>query len=459
MSIPRPRLWGLLLLLLVWSSVASGPPAAAAADPLAFKAGVAAAVITPTGPLWMGGYSSRNHPAEGKEIDLYVKALALEDPAGRRLVLLTTDLLGLPRGVSAAVAEDVRRRTGLPRGRLMLTSSHTHCGPVLTGLLSDMYDMPPDQVQKVNAYTDQLRGRMVTTVVKALADLTPARLAVGKGTAPFAVNRRKLTPHGVINDANPSGPVDHDVPVLRVSTPAGKLRAVVFGYACHNTTMQFYRWCGDYAGYAQADVEAKHPGAVALFWMGCGGDANPLPRSKLALCKKYGQELADAVEDVLASRMTRLRGACTARYAEIALPYDRVPSKDRLTADARSRNPAERKRAAHWLKVLETASRIDDRYRHYPVQVWRLGGQVTWAALGGEAVVDYSLRLKKDLAGRRAVWVTAYANDVMAYIPSRRVWKEGGYEADSSMIYYGLPSRWSLDIEDQIVAKVHELAK
>ena len=101
-----------------------------------------------------------------------------------------------------------------------------------------------------------------------------------------------------MNAANPEGPVDHDVPVLRVETPDGKLRAVVFGYACHNTTLQFYQWCGDYAGFAQKYLEEKHPGATALFWMGCGGDANPLPRSKVELCKKYGRELADAVEDV-----------------------------------------------------------------------------------------------------------------------------------------------------------------
>jgi hypothetical protein len=454
---PSPRF--VSLAALAACCLAGSAPAVAAADPAAFKAGIATTVITPTGPLWMGGYAHRNHPAEGKELDLYVKALALEDPEGGRLVLVTSDLLGLPRPLSAAVAEDVRRKTGLARERLMLTASHTHCGPVLAHLLPDMYGMPPDQLKKVDAYTKQLRGRMIATILKALADLKPARLAVGKGAARFAVNRRQPTPHGVINGYNPSGPVDHEVPVLRVSTPGGKLRAVVFGYACHNTTMQFYRWSGDYAGYAQADVEAKHPGAVAMFWMGCGGDANPLPRSKLELCQKYGRELAAAVEDVLAGRMAAVRGTCTARYAEIALPYNEVPSKDRLIADMQSREPAARKRAAHWLKVLETTGRIDDRYRHYPVQVWRLGQQVLWVALGGEAVVDYSLRLKKELAGRPAVWVTAYANDVMAYIPSRRVWKEGGYEADSSMVYYGLPSRWSPDIEDKIVARVHALVK
>jgi hypothetical protein len=198
---------------------------------------------------------------------------------------------------------------------------------------------------------------------------------------------------------------------------------------------------------------------VALFWIGCGGDANPLPRSKVELCQKYGRELADAVEDVLGGRLTPVRGPCAARYTRIALPLDTLPSKDQLAADLLSKNFPLRKRAARLLKVLEAGERLDDHYRYYPVQVWRLGDEVLWVALGGEAVVDYALRLKKKLGGKRPVWVTGYANDVMAYIPSARVLKEGGYEADSSMIYYGLPTRWAPAIEEKIVGTVHELVQ
>jgi hypothetical protein len=449
----------LLSCCLIGGALLAAAPAVAAPDPAAFKAGVAVQVITPGEPMWLAGYASRNKPSEGKVHDLHVKALALEDPAGGKLVLLTSDLVGIPRGLSEEVAAEVKNRTGLPRERLILTCSHTHCGPVLRDNLSDMYDMPPEEAKKIGPYTDQLRGWMVETIVKALDDLKPARLAAGQGTARFAVNRRKPTPTGVVNDANPEGPVDHDVPVLRVEAPDGKLRAVVFGYACHNTTMQFYQWCGDYAGFAQAYLEEKHPGAVALFWIGCGADANPLPRSKLELCQKYGRELADAVEVVLAERMTPVRGPCAARYATIALPFDELPGKEKFQADLLSKQFTVRRRAERLLKVLEAGGKIDDHYRDYPVQVWRLGGEVLWVALGGEVVVDYKLRLKKELGDGPALWVTGYANDVMAYIPSLRVLKEGGYEGDTSMIPYGMPTKWGPAVEEKIVGKVHELVK
>ncbi len=437
------------------------PSLCAAADPPpahSYKAGVARKAITPEAGMWMAGYAARTKPAEGKVHDLAIKAIALEDATGRKLVLLTSDLIGIPRELAVEVADAVRKQTGLPREQLMLTASHTHCGPVLRKNLADMYDMPAEQHKLISAYTDKLRGWMIDTVVAALKDLQPARLAHGQGVARFAMNRRKPTPQGFINAANPDGPVDHAVPVLRIETPEGKLRAVVFGYACHNTTLSFYQWCGDYAGFAQQTFEEKHPGTVALFWMGCGGDANPLPRGKVEQAQDYGKQLARAVDEVLHGKTKPIRGAFTARYEEIALPFAEIPGKEKWTADMLSKTFAVRKRAERMLKTLENGAKIDDHYRHYPVQVWQLGDQVLWVSLGGEVVVDYSLRLKKSLAGARTVWVTAYANDVMAYIPSARVLKEGGYEGESSMIYYGMPTKWAPALEEKIVATVHQLA-
>ncbi len=426
--------------------------------PRTWKAGVAVQVITPAEPMWLSGYGGRNKPSQGKEHDLYVKALALQAPDGTKAVVLTSDLVGIPRSLSEAVAAEVKKKTGLPRDALMLTVSHTHCGPVVADNLSDMYQMPPAEAKKIGPYTEKLRGWMVDVIVKAVDRLAPARLEVGKGTARFAVNRRKPTPNGFINDANPGGPVDHDVPVLAVRVK-DKLLAVVFGYACHNTTMQYYRWSGDYAGFAQLYLEEKHRGATALFWTGCGGDANPLPRSKIELCKKYGKELATAVNEVLAAKMTPVTGNLKTSYATVELPLAKLPGKQQWKADLLSKNHALRQRAKRMLAVLEAGGKIDDHYRHYPVQAWAVGEEVTWLALGGEVVVDYSRRLKKELAGKRAVWVTGYANDVMAYIPSVRVLKEGGYEGDSSMIYYGLPTKWAPPIEETIVKKAHELVK
>jgi hypothetical protein len=94
----------------------------------------------------------------------------------------------------------------------------------------------------------------------------------------------------------------------------------------------------------------------------------------------------------------------------------------------------------------------------YPIQAFRLGGDQLWVTLGGEVVVDYALRLKAELGDQ--TWISAYTNDVMAYIPSKRVLLEGGYEGKSSMMVYGLPTeRWSPDVEERVVKGVISVVK
>lgn len=115
-------------------------------------------------------------------------------------------------------------------------------------------------------------------------------------------------------------------------------------------------------------------------------------------------------------------------------------------------NPDYRQRWAARMLTLVEQKQVPQQYP-YPVTVWKLGQSQLWISLGGEVVVDYAHRLKAE-HGEQA-WVTAYANDVMAYIPSRRVLLEGGYEGQSSMMVYGVPTeRWADDVEERIAAAV-----
>ncbi len=428
-----------------------------AADAPAYKAGVATAVITPKDAVWMAGYASRTKPAEGKAHDLHAKALCLEDATGKRLVLVTTDLIGIPRSLGDAVAVAAEKQFGIKRDELVLSASHTHCGPVVRENLIDMYPMSKDDGARVEAYTKELQRQLIDVIGRSVKDMEPVSLKYGAGKAGFAMNRREPTEKGVINGRNPAGPVDHTVPVLAVEKADGKPLAVVFGYACHNTTLSFYQWCGDYAGFAQIEVEKAFPGTTAMFWTGCGADANPLPRGKVEQAEQYGKELATAVKAATTTAKP-LTGKFASAYEKIALKFDAVPTRQQLNADLLSKTHAVQKRAERLLKELDANGKIADTYDHYPIQTWALGDQVLWVSLGGEVVIDYLTRLKKDIPTSRALWVMGYANDVMSYIPSARVLKEGGYEADSSQIYYGMPGKYAPAIEDAVVGKAKELA-
>jgi Neutral/alkaline non-lysosomal ceramidase, N-terminal len=422
-----------------------------------WKVGVAKVVITPEEPIWMAGYASRNKPSEGKIQDLYAKALVLEDPAGRRLVILTTDLIGFSRSIAEKVAQEVQKRTGLKRDRLMLTSSHTHTGPVIRDSLIDMYNLSTEQAGAVSRYTARLEQEVVRVVEEALRNLAPARISYGVGQAEFAVNRRLPSPTGYKIAVNPDGPVDHTVPVLRIDDSNGALRAVLLGYACHNTTLtgEFYQFSGDYAGFAQSELEQQYPGALTLFVTGCGADANPNPRSTLELAQQHGRSLAAAVSQVLSQPLTAVAGNLAIRWEVIPLPLV-VPTRDEFQKRLEETDIYRQRHARRMLKILDEQGKIPDRYP-YPIQVCRLGSDLTLVALAGEVVVDYALRLKRDLK-LKSLWTIAYANDVFAYIPSVRVLREGGYEAYQSGIYYGMPGPFAEPAEELIVGKVKAMA-
>jgi cephalosporin-C deacetylase-like acetyl esterase len=434
--------------------------ATALAQDASWQAGFAAVAITPEQPMWMSGYAARTAPAEGKETDLWAKAMALQSADGRKAVLVTLDLVGIDRDMSLEIATRIRDTHKLPREAIILSVSHTHCGPVVRSNLRTMYALNDEQSRRVDEYGERLPGLIAKAVDEAFAKLAPAKLSWGIGQAGFAVNRRENKEPDVpaLRAAGKlKGPIDHDVPVLAVRDAKDKLIGVVFGYACHATTLAYQKWNGDYPGYAMIELEKKHPGAVAMFFAGCGADQNPLPRRTVELAKDYGQQLASAVNDVLSQPMTPLFPHWAGVYREIDLPLKEVPTREALIQDLMSDNRYIAARAKLLLQKLDQGSDLPATYP-YPVQTWRLGRDLTLVALGGEVVVDYALRLKKELTPGKT-WVMGYANDVMAYIPSLRVLNEGGYEGATSMIYYGLPSVWGPKVEELIVAEVHRQAK
>ncbi|HMC26258.1 MAG TPA: neutral/alkaline non-lysosomal ceramidase N-terminal domain-containing protein [Verrucomicrobiae bacterium] len=423
-----------------------------------WKVGVARANITPSEPLWLAGYSGRTRPADGKIMDLWIKVLALEDAQGHRGIILTSDTLGIPQGIYRNIANALKEKFDLKPDQFILSASHTHCGPVLRDALYDMYPLDDQQRAVIEKYSADLEVKIVETIGKAVADLAPARLAAGQGTTGFAVNRRN-NPEGnvskLIAQGDLKGPVDHAVPVLAAFLPDGKLKAILFGYACHNPVMDFYNWSGDYAGFAQIALEKSHPDATALFFIGCGADQNPLPRRRLELAERYGNMLAAAAEEVLLVPPRTLPPQLKTSIEMLTLNLGDAPTEAELEKLATDKNATTRRWAARLLKQLKSGKPFIRTYP-YPVQAWRLGGTQLLITLGGETVVDYALKLKAQFGAQ--TWVAGYCNDVMSYIPSLRVLKEGGYEGGGAMIVYGLPAvRWAEDVEDLITGSVRRL--
>jgi hypothetical protein len=248
---------------------------------------------------------------------------------------------------------------------------------------------------------------------------------------------------------NPTGPVDHDVPVVNIRSLDHKLRAVWFGYACHNTTLggDFYKINGDYAGFAEVELEKALPGTTAMYMQLCGADQNPAPRGTLELAAKHGKTLADEVRRVLRGKFRVVRPPIHTAYQVVRLdfaPHERATFEKEL----KSANRYAKRRAELMLAAYDKGEPV--RSMPYPVQAVRLGDDLSLVALAGEVTVEYALRLKREYP-KENLMVAGYSNEVPCYIPTLAVLKGGGYEPVDSMIYYAQPGPFAENVEQTVI--------
>jgi hypothetical protein len=449
---------------LVWTVIPGYRNLEGAEPSTAWKAGVARVDTTPEKPVRMAGYASRTSPSQGVSHPLAAKALALSDASGTRVVFVTCDIINFRRAFTDRVTERVKAKHGLPRENVVLLASHCHSGPSPTEASGRDGAAISEDLRNNVEYTRKLEDKLVEVVGSALSRMEPASVMYAVGRAHFALNRREPTPRGIRLGKYPAGPTDESVPILRVRGAGGKPVAILFGYACHNTTLRpdMMKIDADYAGYAQDRIEADNPGAVAMFVTGCAGDADPHPFGTVAMAKDHGEELGSAVKFVLdhPNWSTPVSGTLRAAFVETTIrfggPTDRA-TYEKLRNDP---NSGRRRHAERMIEAIEKSRPIRSEYPHYSVHAFALGDRLTMVALSGEVVVDYAIRLKRELGGEgRDLWIAAYADDVIGYIPSVRVLKEGGYEAGEAFYGSTWPTPLAEDIESIVVRAAHDAVK
>jgi putative membrane-bound dehydrogenase-like protein len=434
-----------LLSLLCLAAISRSDDAVIA--PQIYQVGIAKQDITPDYPIRLSGFGGRRTESEGIGARIYARALAIGSDHDGPALLIVVDTTG----ISDAVVGEIARRLaplGVKREKLVIAGTHTHTAPMLKGVLPTIFGqpIPPEHQAHINRYTAELTDRLEQVAKAALADRQPAQMFWGVGELKFSKNRR---PQG--------GPVDHDLPVLAVKTPAGKLRAVLATYACHAVTLSHNLIGGDWPGFAVEAIERQQPGVTAMISIGCGADQNPLSGvtgDKVDIARGQGAELADEVARVLGGALRPINGTLNARQERIELPLDDLPPRTHWEELAKKTGAV----AYHAQVQLATLDRGESLLTKldYPVTEWNFGDSLAMVFLPGEVVVDYSVRLKREFDASR-LWLTAYANDTPCYIPSERVLKEGGYEGATAMTYYNKPAKLAPGVEQRIVDAVHRL--
>lgn len=424
------------------------------------EVGVSRIDITPDHPVRLTGYGDRKNVFDSVEQKLWAKALVLAQKGKPTMVWITLDLIGFHGSFADALFSRLVQKIGLKdRSQLVVSATHTHNGPE-TGVLVNIFGVtqPPNQLADIKLYHDGLLDKLEKLVVEAYSSRAQRNISWAVDQVNFAINRRVLE-NGKWKDFGevPNGPVDHDLPVLRVTDQQGKIVALLINYACHGTTLvpehNFVH--GDWMGATQEVIEKKYPGSTVMVAIGCAGDANPSPRGEFVHVSQHAAAITDKIDKLIQSgKFTTLNSLPAGKMKMVELEFAHVPDAKEFV-ELSNLEGAPGLYARNCLAILAQGGSIPDTML-YPVHVWSFGNQLAIVFLGGEVVVDYSLRIKKEF-NKQKIWINAYSNDVSTYIASKRLMGEGGYEVDGSMAYYSHPSRFTEDTEERIMKAIHEL--
>lgn len=430
-----------------------------------WRVGLAKQKISPEGKVRLSGYGNRAKPTDVHRTDLFVRCAAIASGTDGKTsdthLLIAVDNIGIPAELSKTICDAIEDQHNIVRSHVAISSTHTHCAPALNLQLSNIFSEPLTEAERATslAYRKRLESGVLACVEKAINALAPAKLSYTRGSVDFAVNRRLLKENRWSGfGVQDGGVVDHSVPLIAVEDLNGNLRGMIFNYACHCTSIDpsINEVNYDWAGYACAKLEERFPEAVAVCTIGCGADQNPSPRGETALAEAHGAKLAKEVTRLLDTERRPLNGKIDAKFDYAALSFD-LPTIEEVRMNLTHSTPQVRRRAAHLNEVYKRDGRLPATYP-VPIQSWRIGDNLTMVFLGGEVVVDYTLRLRRELNDPE-LWVTAYANDVMGYVCSERMRIEGGYEYDSSAVYYNLPGPWAGGTEDFLIDRVTTMVR
>ncbi len=407
-----------------------------------FRAGISRVNITPPVGMYLVGME-RMENSHGLRDDLFATALALHD-GENEVVIMSLDLLVMHPEIVNRIRNEASAITGIPPNNMMFCATHCHSGPVTFAL--------PDSKPMFRAYVENLVFLLIGAIRMAHDNLKPALAGFGRGTSRIGINRRLTRPDGVtVISANPEGPIDDEVGILRVDALDGHPMAIVVNYACHPVVLGNGSnvISADWVGAMRRVVE-EITGAKVLFIQGAGADINPWPGVP---CDR---------EDVLERLGMIIGGEVISQYPSIELqPVEKIGSyQQKIWLPLMPPSEFEGK-LPQFVELAESVGEMSleqlqawlHEYMPWTVELRREGDraevamelqaisleEVALISTAGEIFVKTGLAVKSRSPFKYTMFA-GYTNGAVGYIPLPEDYPRGGYEVYESYLGYRLPA-------------------
>lgn len=381
------------------------------------RAGISKIDITPSIPVKLYGYASRKTYSEGVHDPLYARAVVFENN-GSKVVLVSSDLGSFGAEVCPIVRKSMLEKFNLKESELFLTAIHSHSSPVLS------INKETGDANNI-VYTEELNQKLLTVIGAAIKNLKPVQTGVGAGSSPVGSNRREMRPDGSITlGRNPYGPADKEVLVLKIVTSDGTPAGAIYDYATHATSLgpQNMLVSGDVLGLSAQFVE-KILGAevISPVFAGASGDIDPWYRvlpgfntengwipEPVLLGTLLGEEVVTTFRNI---KEVKPGGFISSSYATIECPRKKVDDNAKSTDE--NQKPT--------VPVNITVARV---------------GDVAFVGFSVEMLTEVGMAIKAG-SPYKHTFVITHCNGYSGYLPPADLYKEGGYEVNSTPFEIG----------------------
>lgn len=380
------------------------------------KAGVFKVDITPPIDIPLGGYANRTGPATGIRDSLNAVVIVFDDDV-TKVVIVTLDIIQVKYNEGQQICRAIEKVSGISQDKIILNASHTHGSPWL---------------ETDSIYSNEVATKIADAVKIASENLNPVSIGYGEGAVNFNVNRRIVTEAGdCYNGLNPEGITDHRVKVLRVDDQKNIISplALIFHTACHANV---FRWqntqvTADFPGEAKSFIERNFGNnTTAMFLQGCAGDirANLPEKGKTPKEPSFGRN-GDEADLRWCAWSTGAEVVKTATWLGMNEQYENRQVDNSINAVAGLiKVDAKPGKEALWPR-----EHIVNGKANLPVKIITIGS-FCFVGLPGEPVVEYGLKIEEALKkmGFAHVFVMGYMDGDIGYIPTKKMFGEGGYE-------------------------------
>lgn len=363
-----------------------------------------------------------------------------------KAVLISADLLWWGSDRVPGLKQQIHARCGIAEDAILLHGTHTHSGPQTSGLFTSYLGVMDE------SYVNALESRLIEGIEAAMFQVEPVRMEKVTGVSPLGINRR-----GVAKSPPETGPVDHDLRVVRFVTEDGCTKGLLVHYACHPVITRDNFVSSEYPGVAMEIVEQSVGGGViAAFLQGTCGDINPgddnqVIRGNNEVVLKIGKEFANYVMETQEKPHWHV-APCLLQWSKsvIELPLAKLPERERLMKSALLPGVI-----GEWSSLM--LSRLDSLSPRIPLEltVLKLADNLSFIGMNAEVVVEYGLFIKQISEGN--MLAMGYTNGMFGYIPTAQQLDEGGYESHESTFYFAMAASFDRAVESTLKEALRKL--